>query len=291
FFNSPEEVVEEKAALIDALVPEGTLVLYADDNRAPDMRRRAVGKHIVTFGFQPEVDVRAQNFSVIYEEGLSHMPVGIEADVTAGGVSVPVQVVGTAGAHTLLPALAAVAVGRVLGKDLADCIQGLGRYVPPPGRMHLLRGIKNSTVIDDTYNSSPAAVEAAIDTLVLVAPNGRKIAALGDMLELGRHSVDEHRKIGAYAAGKVDLLVTVGFRARDIAQGALDAGLDEKNILQFEDSDKAGEELAALVNEGDVVLVKGSQSVRMEHAVKELMANPERAHELLVRQDMEWTKR
>jgi len=301
FFNSPEEVVEEKAALIDALVPDGTLVLYADpsrqggaeadDSRANDMRRRAVGKHVVTFGFTDEVDVRAQNFKVIYEEGQEHMPVGIEAHIALGGVSVPAQVLGTAGAHTLLPALAAVAVGRALGKDLAECVQALGSYVPPPGRMHLLRGIKGSAIIDDTYNSSPAAVEAALDTMVLIAPHGRKIAVLGDMLELGRHSVEEHRKIGTYAAGTADLLVTIGFRARDIAQGALDAGLDEKNILQYEDATKAGEELAGMVGQGDCVLVKGSQSMRMERTVEELMANPESAHELLVRQDVEWIKR
>lgn len=291
FFASPEEVVEEKAALIDALMPDGTLVLYADDDRANDMRRRATGKHIVTFGFNGEADVRAQDFLILHEEGVGHMPIGIRAQITAGDSSVPVQVLGTAGAHTLLPALAAVAVGRALGKDLADCVQALGSYVPPPGRMHLLRGIKGSTIIDDTYNSSPTAVEAALDTLALIAPHGRKIAVLGDMLELGRHSVEEHRKLGTYAAGCVDFLVTVGFRARDVAQGALDAGMDEKNILQYEDADKTGEELAAIVGQGDCVLVKGSQSMRMERTVKELMAEPERADELLVRQDEEWNKR
>ncbi len=291
FFDSPEQVVEEKAALIDALVPEGTLVLYADESRADDMRRRAAGKHIITFGFNEEADVRAHNFSVLYEEGLERMPIGIQAHITAGGSSVPVSVLGTAGVHTLLPALAAVAVGRALGKDLPECAQALGSYVPPPGRMHLLRGIKGSSIIDDTYNSSPAAVAAALDTLVLVAPQGRKIAVLGDMLELGRHSVEEHRKIGTYAAACADLLVTVGFRARDIAEGALDAGLDEKNILQYEDADKAGEELAAMVGQGDCILVKGSQSMRMERMVKELMANPERAEDLLVRQDLEWSNR
>jgi UDP-N-acetylmuramoyl-tripeptide--D-alanyl-D-alanine ligase len=87
------------------------------------------------------------------------------------------------------------------------------------------------------------------------------------------------------------VLATIGFRARDIAEGALDAGLDEKNILQYEDAEKAGEELAAMVSAGDCILVKGSQSMRMERTVEELMANPERAHELLVRQDEEWIKR
>jgi UDP-N-acetylmuramoyl-tripeptide--D-alanyl-D-alanine ligase len=295
FFASPEQVVEEKAALIDALVPDGTLVLYGDDSRAPQMRQRANGRHVVTFGFEPGVTVKAEDFSVFFTEGEHRAPAGIQATVVAGESSVPIQIFGTVGAHTLLPALAAVAVGKALGKGIATSVAALGHYAPPPGRMHLLPGIKGSTVIDDTYNSSPAAVSAALDTLVFIAPEkiskGRKIALLGDMLELGRHSVDEHRKLGVQAAKCTDLLLTVGFRARDIADGALDAGMKEENIMQYEDAAVAGDELAQLVQEGDCVLVKGSQSMRMEKAVKELMLEPERADELLVRQDSEWDKR
>ena len=158
-------------------------------------------------------------------------------------------------------------------------------------------------MIDDTYNSSPAAVEAALDTLksVKIASSGRatpsggitpgrRIAVLGDMLELGRHSVDEHRKIGAYVRTHADLLVTVGFRARDIAQGALDAGMQDAAILQYEDAAKAGEELQAIVDPHDCILVKGSQSIRTERIVERLMAQPEKAHDLLVRQESNWRK-
>jgi len=131
---------------------------------------------------------------------------------------------------------------------------------------------------------------AALETLEMIG-RGRKISVLADMTELGRHSIEEHRKVGAKAAHMSDVLVTVGFRARDIAQGALAARMKEKNILQFEDSKKAGEELAAFVQAGDTILVKGSQVMRMEKTVEQLMANPERAEELLVRQDAEWRRR
>ncbi len=303
FFESASQVVEEKAALIDALVPDGTLVLYADDERAPYMKQRAAGKKIITFGFAPDADVRAEGMTLVFESGAEQWPVGISALVTAGGVSVPVQVLGTLGTHMLLPALAAAAVGHALGKPLSEVAEALQGYKPPAGRMHLVRGVKETLLIDDTYNASPAAVSAALDALVDVslarrAPLGggitpkRLIAVLGDMLELGRLSVEEHRKIGAQVAEqKIDMLVTVGFRARDIAQGALDAGMPEAQILQYEDSSKAGEELAALIQSGDCILVKGSQSMRMERAVKEMMASPERAPEQLVRQDEEWIKR
>jgi UDP-N-acetylmuramoyl-tripeptide--D-alanyl-D-alanine ligase len=161
--------------------------------------------------------------------------------------------------------------------------------------MHLVRGVKDTLIIDDTYNSSPAAVMAALDALKSIPTSGRHIAVLGDMLELGRQSVEEHRKVGSYVAaaaeGGITMLVTVGFRARDIAQGAQDGGLPEHMILQYEDAQKAGEELAELIQSGDCLLVKGSQSMRMERAVKEMMAEPERANEILVRQDEEWIKR
>ncbi|MDO8548072.1 MAG: UDP-N-acetylmuramoyl-tripeptide--D-alanyl-D-alanine ligase [bacterium] len=310
FFDSQDKVAEEKASLIDALVPQGTLVLYSDDARAPMLKARAGDKKIITFGFLPEADVRAEDLAILFEEGKEHsassqtssrdgFPIGMSARISIEGTSVPVEVVGTVGAHSFLPALAAAGVGQALGKNKTDIVEALRGYEPPPGRMHLVRGIKETMIIDDTYNSSPAAAVAALETLDLVgraAPErgispARRIAVLGDMLELGRHSVEEHRKIGAKVAETSDMLVTVGFRARDIAQGALAAGMEEKNILQFEDAEKAGEELATLIQPGDAILVKGSQSMRMERAVLELMANPERAKDILVRQDVEWKKR
>ncbi len=169
-------------------------------------------------------------------------------------------------------------------------------YKPPTGRMGIIEGIKGTLIIDDTYNSSPAAVMAALDATALLKrflaerPH-RVIAVLGDMLELGRHSVVEHRKMGAHAASIANLLITVGFRARDIAQGALDEGMSDTAILQYEDSETAGKELQNILKEGDCVLVKGSQSMRMEKIVEEIMAYPERAKNLLVRQEEEWKRR
>jgi UDP-N-acetylmuramoyl-tripeptide--D-alanyl-D-alanine ligase len=202
---------------------------------------------------------------------------------------------GVLGAHAVVPALAAAAVALSLGQPLAKTTEALQSHEPPPGRMRLIPGIKDSLIIDDTYNSSPAAAEAALRALQQAGLRGgaktRKIALLGDMLELGRASVAEHKKIGELCAEACDLLITVGFRAHDIAQGALDNGLKDERILQFEDSRLAGEELQNLLRPGDVVLIKGSQSMRMERAVKEVMRDPERAGELLVRQDDEWQRR
>lgn len=292
FFDSVEAVIEEKASLMDAVKPGGAVLLYADDERTRKLEQRlpAPDAQIVLFGFTPETDVSASRFEVVREEGAHRWPVGMRAMITISGESVPVEIVGSLGTHAFLPAVAAAAAGHVLGVSLPEIVAGLESFDPPPGRVRLLPGIKGTLVIDDTYNASPAATEAALHALAL-AKGKRSIAALADMMELGRMSVEEHRKVGAKAAKTCDILITVGVRARDIAMGAWDNGMPEQHILQFEDSGKAAAEMQNLIQEGDAVLVKGSQSMRMEKIVEEIMAEPERAQELLVRQDREWKRR
>lgn len=305
FFDSPEALMEEKAALIDALKPLGTLVLNGDDEltRALEHRLPAPDARILTFGFNEDNDVRGEEFEMLYEKterfNLEErsfkvkscgFPIGMTGRVRVGERSIPVEIAGTVGAHAFLPLLAAAAVGRALGKDMESIAEGLAGYEPPPGRMRLLRGLKNTLIIDDSYNASPAAALAALDTLASIDTK-RKIVVQGDMTELGRHSIEQHKKIGARVAQVANLLITVGFRARDIAESALDNGMPDSNILQFEDSQKAGKELETLLQPGDLVLIKGSAVMRMERAVEEVMLEPERAGELLVRQDAEWRKR
>jgi len=292
FFDSVEAVIEEKASLMDAVKPGGAILLYADDERTRKLEQRlpAPDARIVLFGFHDEVDVWVHKFEVVRGEGAHNWPIGMRATITVEDESAPVQIIGSLGQHAFLPAVAAAAAGHVLGVSLQDIVAGLESYDPPPGRVRLLPGIKDTLVIDDTYNSSPAATEAALGALALCKPK-RAIAALADMMELGRVSVEEHRKVGAKVAKVCDLLIVVGVRARDIAMGALDNGMPDANILQFEDASKAAQEIQNLIQEGDAILVKGSQSMRMEKIVEEIMLEPERAGELLVRQDREWKKR
>ncbi|MBP9710675.1 MAG: UDP-N-acetylmuramoyl-tripeptide--D-alanyl-D-alanine ligase [Candidatus Pacebacteria bacterium] len=293
YFDSPEEVIEEKASLIKALKPGGTLVLYAGDIEAETLKPRAGNHPVITYGLVPHANVRIDESKLVYTKGDESWPIGMGAEMFVDGISVHVQVVGAIGAHALLPALAGAAVGKALNLPIEQIVKGLEGYEPPLGRMHLIRGIKNTLIIDDTYNSSPAAVVAALDALTMVGTHalGRKVAVLSDMLELGKHSATEHKKVGAHAAKTCSLLLTVGLRARDMAQGALDAGMPDSAILQFESAESAGKELQAMMLEHDVVLVKGSQSMRMEKVVEEVMAEPEKAGDVLVRQDAEWKKR
>ncbi len=293
FFDSPEQLIEEKAALIDTLRPGGALLLYTDDPNTEALARRlpAPDARVMTFGFGEEAEVRGLDTAVVYdEEHGRRKPVGVKGLIRVRGALLPFEVLGALGAHTALPLVAASAVGEVLNIEPRTIAEGLAGYRPAPGRMRLLPGIKDTLIIDDTYNSSPAALTAALEVLHDIKPR-RVVAVLGDMTELGRRSIEEHRKIGALAAKYCDSLLTVGFRARDIAQGALDNGMKDEQILQYEDASAAGKELKNMLREGDTVLVKGSQVMRMERTVEEVMLEPERAEELLVRQDREWKRK
>jgi UDP-N-acetylmuramoyl-tripeptide--D-alanyl-D-alanine ligase len=287
YFNTPEQVVEEKMKLVKALKPEGTLVYNADDTliikEIPGVLQRAIGfSRYLPSAYQGSED------KIVYQDD---EPVGTTFTISYQGHAETVQIGGTVGTQHVYACTAAVAVAGALGVFEGDAVQGLKELRTPNGRMRIIKGLKGTTLIDDTYNSSPTACEQALQTLSEVKYAKRKIAILGDMLELGKFSTDEHKKIGALVSKSADVLITVGVRAQKFAEGALAAGMDESNMLQYDDSVSAGRELQALLQPGDVVLVKASQGIRAERIVEEVMADPLSASELLVRQEDEWLKR
>jgi UDP-N-acetylmuramoyl-tripeptide--D-alanyl-D-alanine ligase len=156
--------------------------------------------------------------------------------------------------------------------------------------MRLIAGLGGTMLLDDTYNSSPVACEDALKTLAELPRTGKRIAVLGDMLELGPYSVSEHERIGAQVPTYTDLLVTVGMRARKIAERAKEV-MGEDRVFQFDRALDAAEHIKTIIEKGDIILLKGSQGIRLERAVKELMGSPEFAKDLLCRQDAEWLTR
>lgn len=287
FFSSPEAVCVEKLKLAEGLVPDGVLVYNHDDIRLQEyvknVRHKAIG-----YGRDLPTHVNAKADQFIYKD---NQLAGFSCVVTHREESVGVEVEGIIGTHHAYTVAGAVAVAITQGMTLGDAAAAYADLTPPPGRMRVLPGIKGTTIIDDTYNSSPIAAEAALEALREIKKAKRKIVVLGDMLELGRYSQREHERIGELVPAAADMLVTVGIRSQKTAEAALEHGLHEKNILQYEDSVRAGRELQNLIKEGDVILVKGSQGIRAERIVEELMAEPERAAELLVRQDEAWQAR
>lgn len=290
FFKSREQLIEEKMSLLGSLKKGGVIIANSDDEDII----KAISKfpnRALTFGLTGESSVSAANIKICYiDYGRFQFPKGICADFKFDSKLFPIEISGTIGSHQIYPVLAALTVGVSQNLESSAIVEAIASHQSPPGRMRLISGIKETMIIDDSYNSSPVAVRSALETLLNLEVAGRKIVALGDMLELGKQSADEHREMGTLAKD-TDLLITVGVRARGIAEGALSAGMDEKRVLQFEDSISAAKEIQNLLGPGDVILVKGSQGVRMEKIVEEIMVEPDKARELLVRQEKEWERR
>jgi UDP-N-acetylmuramyl pentapeptide synthase len=291
FFSSAQAVIDEDALVLKAVIKEGTVIINYDD---PEMVafQPALSQEILTYGLQEGADVLGTNVEVLLSEK-SGFPVGITFNVSYKGESVPVIFRGALGLQHVYPLLGAIAVGSKEGMGLVEIVAQLSKHTSPPGRMHLIEGQHDSLIIDDTYNASPVAMEQAIKVTGDLLPigNGKRIFALGDMLELGSFASSEHLKIGEQAGKVCDILVTVGIRSRGIAEGAVKVGMPESAILQFDDSKKAGQYLKEIVSKGDIVLIKGSQSIRMERAVEAIMAHTEDKEKLLVRQDPMWLKK
>lgn len=289
YFASPEDVLKEKRSLAEHLKAGGKLVVCGDDERALSLRGDFRGA-CITYGIGSDNDFHASHEEIVYEDGV---PTGMRFRANHGASSVPVAVFGALGRPRTLAAIATIAVGDCAGVDSVSVGQALHAWQPPAGRVRIIEGLKGSFIIDDTYNSSPAAALAALDILAEVRTAGRKIAMLGDMLELGRYTKEGHRQVGERVAAVADLLLTVGFRSRVIASAALDGGLADSHIRQYElgESERAAEELLLELKEGDIILVKGSQGMRMEKAVRVLMKEPQKAGELLVRMEGEWQNR
>jgi UDP-N-acetylmuramoyl-tripeptide--D-alanyl-D-alanine ligase len=291
FFNSRKHLIEEKSQLIKTLKKDGILILNADDEAVLGMK--ACTKNItVTYGFKEGAEVLGSGDNIFYNE--IGEPEGIIFRIDESGKSLPVVIEGVFGRNHVYASLAALALSSGLKFNMLNAIESLKNYDVPPGRMRLLKGIEESMIIDDTYNSSPFACESALKTLGEVqckVPVCRKIAILGDMLELGKHTIEAHKNIGKIAKEYVDMLIVVGPRAKNIKEGAAEAGMKAENIFEYLESHGAGEFMKTFIKKGDVVLVKGSQGMRMERVVEAILLDQKNKKNLLVRQDEEWLKK
>ncbi len=288
YFKNREELIREKGYLVQATKKDGLVLFTSDDHDSHELSKLTRAKS-VSFGFENWSDIRAEALDTLYEViGDFENPVGISARIALGDTSMPMRIMGVLGGGHIYSALPALYIGTLFGVNLLEGIQAIEIYPKPKGRMRLLRGIKKTTIIDDTYNASPKAVEHALHTLASLHTDGRKIAVLGDMLELGKESETEHFRIGEVVAESAHILVTIGVRSREIAEGALSKGMDDNQIFEYESSREAGEFVKTLIAQEDIVLVKGSQSIRAEKVVEEILAEADRMEELLVRQDKEW---
>jgi UDP-N-acetylmuramoyl-tripeptide--D-alanyl-D-alanine ligase len=255
-----EAIEQAKGELVEALPPDGVAILNADDERVRRMSARTDAR-VMTYGFAPDADVTAFN---IESSGAFGMQFYLETPNGDHPVSIPG--LGRLSVHN---ALAATAVGIASGFSLSRMADALSNGWSAPHRVQPSR-IADVTIIDDSYNASPGSVIAALEMLAEIP--GRRIAVLGEMLELGDDSRAGHERVGAAAAPIVDRLVTVGGGAGLIAKAARDAGMARTAVVESIDRAGALAELEATVQSGDVVLVKASRGVELDLLVEDLVA-------------------
>jgi len=292
FFQSQKNIAREKSILIRTLKKEGLAILNFDDEEVRKMAEDLKTKKI-SYGFSDEADVRASDIFFGYEKtkdlrgGDISKIKGISFKLSFEGTTLPVRLMRSVGRPQISAVLAAAAVGIHFDMNLVEIAEALKDFQAPAGRLNLIDGIKNTVIIEDSYNSAPQSALAALEVLEKINAR-RKIAALGDMLELGEAAEEGHREVGRKVAEVADMLFVVGEKAKFIADEAEKAGLDRDKIFCYTDSSEAKIPIQNMLQEGDVILIKGSQGARMERISEEIMRHPEQAEKLLPRQTAEW---
>lgn len=265
FYGGPEEVAREKGRLIEYLPAGGFAILNGDDAAVINLQSRTRAR-VMTFGFEKVSEVRISRFENKIKDG---QPSGISFKLEHGSGVVPVRIDNVFGRAHAYAAGAAAAVGLVFGMNLVTISEALARYAPPESRMQLLPGIKYTSIIDDSYNASLIAMRSALETLAEL-PAKRKVAVLGDMLEIGKYTPEAHEMVGRIAAKSADMLFTVGPRAKFIAEAARAVGMKRTAITSFDTADEARKPIQNFIKKGDLILIKGSHSMELDKIVQEI---------------------
>ncbi|MGB9608756.1 MAG: UDP-N-acetylmuramoyl-tripeptide--D-alanyl-D-alanine ligase, partial [Minisyncoccia bacterium] len=258
YYNSREELILEESRLIMNLSSSGLAVLNYDDESVLSVLHRTRA-NILTFGFKSGADIQIINFENKIENGKLE---GIVFKLQYENRVIPFRVKNVFGKSHSYALAAAAAVGIYFGINLINISESAEHYKPAPGRSNLVSGIKNTLIIDDAYNASLASMSLALDLLKNL-PAKRKIAILGDMLEIGKYSIFAHERIGKIAADSTNILITVGPRAKFIAESAKKNGLKQKNILSFNTVEEAIDPVMQLIKPGDLILIKASHGIRL----------------------------
>jgi UDP-N-acetylmuramoyl-tripeptide--D-alanyl-D-alanine ligase len=273
FFPSVDAIADAKAEILEGLRPDGTLVANADDPRVEAIAARRAGAarvareggriRIVRFGSALSAQVTARD--VVADAAGSRFRLRTPSGEAEVRLPLP-------GPHQVTNFLAAAAIAFVVGLSPSDCAEAAGELRPAAHRGEWRPHVSGARIYDDSYNANPASMRAALETLAAV-PAARRIAVLGDMLELGPEEESLHREAGREAAGRADLLVAVGERARWIAEGAVAAGLPEAAVIRAGSAGEAAELLGGRLAAGDVVLFKASRGIGLDRAVEALASD------------------
>ena len=262
FGDSIEAVAREKVSLLDHLVPGGLAIVNGDQPVLCKAIMEKMGKPVrkALFGMSPGLMWQCRDVRLAPDGS-----VFIAAEDLQIRLKVP-------GQHNVLNALAALIAAGALGATPQQIIAGLADFEPPSMRLQSQQ-VGDITIINDAYNANPASMAAALEVFKLTPaqPNGRKVAVLGDMLELGSLAEQLHHQLGeSVAASDIDLLITTGPLAEHIAHGSIDAGMDPANVKTFDNTDADFARIADLLHPHDTVLLKASRSMKMARLIQVL---------------------
>jgi UDP-N-acetylmuramoyl-tripeptide--D-alanyl-D-alanine ligase len=256
FMGTRDAIAQEKGALAEAIAAEGTVILNADDPFSKKIAQRTRAK--IIFAGTKEGSVRATD--------LRQSASGSEFTILEGAHRCRAQLP-VPGLHMVQNALLAVAAGRVFGLSIEDCAGGLVSAPLTKARLQI-KTIRGVQFIDDSYNANPESMRAALATLAELETDGRRIAVLGEMAELGTESERGHREVGEAAASfKIDELIAIGELAGAITESAQAAGLEKSRTVAS--TDEAAELLTDETAPGDLVLIKGSRAARTERVLEQ----------------------
>jgi len=290
YFGTLEQIKKEKYKLLKNLNKNGIAILNSDNFYLKELTSEL--KNITfSYGLNEGADFRAKDISFVLPEDLLRADFyGINFKLEHEGSVVPINLPRAVSYSSIYSALASLAVGFYLGLNIIEMAEYLNNIVPIIGRMNILPGIKNSIIIDDTYNASPESTLNALKTMEVIPKTmGRKIVILGDMLELGDYSDEGHSVVGKKIAEiKIDALFLIGSLAEKIGQIAIKFGFDRNNVFNFSKTEDAVEFIKNGILSNDLIMVKASQGMRLEKIVKTIMLEPKKADKLLVRQGVEW---
>ncbi len=298
FFGSVENVAKEKFKLITGMKDGGTVLYNSDDKFLSEFISTVNVSRKIGFGISKNADIRAEQirFELLdlpdeksTATSQSHIG-GVGFKVSINDREIQAYVSNVVGKSHVSAALSAIAIAVEFGIPMEIAVQNLKSFKVAPGRMRLISGVKNTIIIDDSYNSSPDAAILALETLVGLSVSGVTWAVMGEMMELGDASETSHIGVGKRVAElEIDHLITVGSPAHFIAHGARESGMSPDRIFEFDNKESAGRFLQSRIKQGDLILVKASRGLRQEtpgtrfeKIVKEIMADPKQADSILV---------
>ncbi|MDK2835878.1 MAG: UDP-N-acetylmuramoyl-tripeptide--D-alanyl-D-alanine ligase [Thermosediminibacterales bacterium] len=261
--GSVENILKAKMEILESMDEDDTVFLNADDSSLKSIIGQ-IKQNVVTYGIV-NGDIKA---SKIRFEGSTATCFDVNISDKVYNFEIPVP-----GKHNVYNALAAIAVGIELGIDPEEIKKGLLLFRPQKMRLEFKKGLRNSIIINDAYNASPDSMRAAIDVLKNVQEGKRKIAVLGDMLEMGEWAPAAHKQVGRFIEeNQIDFLFTVGELGKFIAKGALEKGMPEKRVIECDTNEEASKKLESIIEEYDIILIKGSRGMKMEQIVDYLVS-------------------